>query len=121
MGQPKDPDKLELVRKAIIIGQTVSGCCEWRDESAKRIDDHPPAKGLSPHEIKSLLCEFVRCRGEIVQVGEKREEYHEFEFYYRVVIPVQGLCRGLFVEMILVDDDADFPVVFIVNAHEQGR
>ena len=50
---------------------------------------------------------------------EKRPEYDDRRFYYRAIIPVVGLPRGLFVEIILDDDDAELPCVRIVNAHEQ--
>src|SRR6266540_5763532 len=40
-------------------------------------------------------------------------------FYYKVILSVPGLIHGLFVELVLTDDDKDLPSVMIVNAHEQ--
>ena len=52
------------------------------------------------------------------QVAEKRPEYQDRPFYYKVVLPLADLPRGLFVEIVLDDEDPDLPVVRIVNAHE---
>ncbi len=57
----------------------------------------------------------------IQQVKEQRPEHGDFEFYYKAIIPVAEFRHGLFVEMCLTDDDADYPVVLIVNAHPQRK
>jgi hypothetical protein len=118
MGEPKDPEELKLVRLAISLD--VRGCCEWDEQEARRIDAQPPLPGLTPEGLRELLQEFVRKEGEIVQVEEKRQE-RDRPFYYKAIIPVSGLRHGLFVEVVLVDDDAEYPAVHIVNAHEQRR
>jgi hypothetical protein len=45
------------------------------------------------------------------------------DFWFRIVLPVPGFAHGLFVELVLEDDDPDpdVPGVVIVNAHEQRR
>ncbi|HEV7222838.1 MAG TPA: hypothetical protein VGN42_09060, partial [Pirellulales bacterium] len=89
---------------------------------ARRVRAKPPCEGLTPEGIKRLLCEFVAVQaGEVRQVAENRSEYGDRRFYYKVVVPVKEFSRGLFIELVLVDDDADYPVVAIVNAHEQKR
>jgi hypothetical protein len=56
----------------------------------------------------------------VLQRLEEREPWRsQYEHYYMVVVPHQALAKGLFVEMILVDDDPELPVVHIVNAHAQ--
>lgn len=122
MPEPVDHHELGLVVRAIQLGLTIGGCCEWQERAARRIRASPPLQGLTPEGIKRLLCEFVATHPEEVhQVIEKRSEYSEHRFYYKTIIPVDGLRRGLFVEVVLIDDDSDYPVVSIVNAHEQGR
>ena len=122
MAEPKDPVELALVVKAISLAQNTRGCCEWNERAARRIRQQPPCQGMTPEGIRELLLDHVNNhRGQILQVEERREEYREHRFYYKAIIPVAGLRRGLFVEMVLGDDDPEFPAVEIVNAHEQGR
>jgi hypothetical protein len=122
MAAPKDPDELELVKKAIVLGLTTTGCCEWKESAARRVREQPPLSGMTPEGIKSLLCECVaNLGGEVVQVEEKRDAYQDYPFYYKAIVPVAGFRKGLFVELVLEDSDPDFPAVLIVNAHEQGR
>lgn len=66
-----------------------------------------------------LLLDHVERGGELLQVRERRGEYADRRFYYKAIVAVPGLLRGLFIEIILVDDDVDCPAVLIVNAHEQ--
>lgn len=41
------------------------------------------------------------------------------EYYYKVILPVAELARGLFVELELVDLYPELPSIRIVSAHEQ--
>jgi hypothetical protein len=54
-------------------------------------------------------------------VEETRPEYEDRPFYYKAIIPVPEFRHGLFVEIVLDDDDPDLPTVRLVNAHEQKR
>lgn len=119
MTGPPDPVEHALVVKAIELARRFKGCCEWSESSARRVRQRPPCEGLTPEGIKELLIQHVEQKGKLVQVREKREEYDDRRFYYKVVVPVPGFVRGLFVEVVLVDDDPDCPAVLIVNAHEQ--
>lgn len=117
MGEPKDPAELDLVRRAISLGH-ITGCCEWDDKAARRLRRQPPLPGLTPEGIKELLVAFVAHQmDKVVQVEEKRSEYRERPFYYKVSVPIEGLAHGLFVEIVLDDEDPELPVVRIVNAH----
>ena len=120
MAKPVDPAEHALVAKAIELGRRFKGCCEWKDSSARRVRQKPPCEGLTPEGIKELLVQHVEQKGELSQVREKRDEYADRRFYDKAVVAVPGLVRGLFVEVVLVDDDPDCPAVLIVNAHEQG-
>lgn len=70
-----------------------------------------------------MLCEYVAAHGgEVKQVVEKRDEYRrERRFYYKLILPVEAFLHGLFVELVLADDDDELPSVLIVNAHEQRK
>lgn len=122
MAEPADADELALVVRAITLGLTTGGCCEWQDRAARRLRAHPPLEGLTPEGIKQLPCGFVAAQPtSVTQVREMRKEYGDHRFYYKIVVPVAGIRQGLFVELVLIDDDEEYPVVSIVNAHEQGR
>jgi hypothetical protein len=114
-----DPAEHALVVKAIELARRFKGCCEWKESSARRVREKPPCEGLTPEGIKALLLQHVEQNGELLQVREKREEYADHRYYYKAIIAVPGLVRGLFVEAVLTEDDPDCPAVLIVNAHEQ--
>ncbi len=61
-----------------------------------------------------------RSGGKISQVHETREGRREdYRFYYKAIIAVDDLPLPLFVEMRLIDDDPEYPVVALVNCHLQ--
>jgi hypothetical protein len=113
--------ELEIVRTAIMMGRTVTGCCEWEDKAYERLDEDASRGGLTPDAVRLLLITFVVAGGTIHQVKEQRPEYNDYEYYYKVVIPVVEYPHGLFVELRLHDPDIDCPTVYLVNAHEQRR
>ncbi len=121
MAAPKDPAEVELALLAIRSCH-VTGCCEWDEKAARRLRGQPPLPGLTPEGIRDLLYDFVANQGgEVIQMQETRPEYNDRPFFYKVIVPVQGLRHGLFVEIVLDDDDPDVPAVRIVNAHEQRQ
>jgi hypothetical protein len=55
---------------------------------------------------------------QIKQVVEDRPDFKgQYDFYYKVILLLDDFPRGLFVEMVLVDEDPDCPCVALVNAH----
>src|SRR6266571_2859389 len=113
--------ELDSVKQAILLGQTVTGCCEWHDRTFRRVQADPDLHGLMPVAIRQLLIDFVEAGGVIEQVKERRPEYAEYEFYYKAVLDVASIPLGLFVEIRMLDADIDCPAVLIVNAHPQRR
>jgi hypothetical protein len=115
-----DPAELDLVRRTVTC--RVTGCCEWDDRAARRVRADADLQGFTPEGIKDLLYDFVAHQGgEIHQVEETRPEYSDRPFYYKAIVPVAEFRHGLFVEIVLDDDDPDLPAVRLVNAHEQKR
>jgi len=101
-------EELILVRRA--LSSSLFNCVEWIDDKAAlRARNDLDNQGLTPEGIKHLVCEYVREHPEAVtQRREEREVWRDkYEFWYRVVVPVEGFRHGLFVEMVLSDDDAD--------------
>jgi hypothetical protein len=112
-----EPDQLDLVHKAILAGV---GNIQWKESAAKLVLADPDLGGLTPKGIRELLCKFVQEGNKLEARAEKRPEYQwEHPYWYRAIIPVVGFGRGLFVEVILVDNDPEEPFVEIVSAHRQ--
>lgn len=113
--------RLQLVHKA--IGAGWRGHIEWKDATARLVRDDPDLLGLTPEGIKELLRQFVLDGHTLTERHETRPEHlaehPDDPFWYRAVIPVTGLPRGLFVEVRLIDDDPDEPWIQIVSAHRQ--
>lgn len=119
-----DPAELALVYKALALARSesgyVTGYVEWCDDRAaavarSNLSDH----GLTPEDIRCSTIDFVAVGGKIDQVPETRSGY-DYPYYYKVILEVTGVPRGVFVEMRLVDDDEADPAVHIVSAHRQG-
>lgn len=108
----------ELVIQA--LRSRLSTSIVWKSANlVRRILDDPELGGMvTPAGICNALREFVEDGGEPEQRVEKRAEYRDrFPFWYRVLLDIEGLPRPLFVELVLLEDDPEFPVVSIVNAH----
>ena len=88
------------------------------DSVARRRDQHSHHRASRPIYVNVLRVESPSFR---LRRNEKsgRSGDISIAFYYKVILPVPGLLQGLFVELVLTDDDADVPSVMIVNAHEQ--
>lgn len=113
-----EPDDVELVRKAILSRTT--GDFEWSDSAAQRMRFDPSLNGWTLETLKALLRDHVAQGGSIDQRTETREEYPQ-EYWYRVIVPVEQFRHGLFVEIILVNEDLEAPAVQIVSVHEQRK
>lgn len=108
-----------LVRLAFTCG--ASNCVIWIDDQAEiLVRRRFAALGLTPTGIKQILQDWMLAGRPFDERRETRSEYAaNREFWYRAIIPVDGLPRGLFVEMELSDPDPEYPTVTILNAHEQ--
>lgn|SRR5579884_3519765 len=116
-----DAAERDLVYRAVL--SSVTGDCEWEERAARRVRRDAQMKGFTPEAIQEMLRAHVVAQGirAIEQRPETRQEYSDRRFYYRVVVPAQEFRHGLFVELVLVDEDPEAPAVRIVNAHEQKR
>lgn len=121
-----DPQEHALVVKAFDLSYGprgyVGGYVEW-DSDQEMIAARQAAadlNGLTPRAIRRMTIDFVRGGGQIDQRAETRENHLDFAFYYRIILTAQGFPCGIFVELRLVDDDPEGPVVHIVSAHRQG-
>ena len=113
-------DEFDLVIKALTSG--LSNCVLWKDDKTEhRIQSDRFLLGWTPKAIKR---ELIRCvkSGEAVirQVEEMRAEYkNDYKCFYDVVLPIDDFQDGLYVEMVLHDEDEECPVVVLVNSHPE--
>ena len=114
-------EELELVKKAILLGRTVTGCFEWHDAVIRRLEKDPELLATKPAAIRQLAIEYAIVGGIISQVKEQRPEYSDYDYYYKMIVPAAEFPQGLFVEMRLDDADIDCPTVLLVTAHPQNK
>jgi hypothetical protein len=113
-----DQHELSLVIKALKSG--LSNCVEWHEGAATRVRNDSGMQGWTPEAVRREVLAFVATDGEVIQVDETRENWLDrYAHWYKAVIPLAGFRRGVFVEMRLVDEDEDVPIVHLVNAHPQ--
>jgi hypothetical protein len=117
-----DPEEHALVVKALRDG--LGNCVVWHEKGVKLARDDGTLQGATPEWILREVIRLARTTPDpaslVRQVPERREGWRDqYRFYYKVILPVQGLKHGLFVEMRLRDDDPEFPKVTLVRAHIQ--
>lgn len=91
------------------------------DRALRRIAADIELVAFSPDEIQKLAMEYVEAGGIIHQIKEQRPEYNDYDFYYKLIVPVPDFVHGLFIEMRMTDPDAECPTVRVVNAHPQRK
>jgi hypothetical protein len=92
----------------------------FQDKAARTVRDDPAMKNFTPNGIRRLLHEFVKVHKHLLDEHENTEQYREeHPFWYRAVVPVPDFPHGLFVKVLLVDEDEDEPFVENVSAHPQ--
>ena len=112
-----DPDDVDLVRKAILSRTT--GDCRWKESLAERIRSDRSFMALTPEAITALMRDYIGRGGQIDRKADHHPEEHSQDYWYRVIVPVEAFPHGLFVKIILIDDDPEAPAVRIVSVHEQ--
>ncbi len=110
--------RIDLVIKAAV--SHYGGDFEWiNDRTQLRVGSDPRNQGFSAVLIRTLAKAWVAGGGEVQCTEEQRENWRDLrDYYYWMVIEgIDEFPRGLFVEMVLTDDDEEDPVVHLVNAH----
>lgn len=65
-----------------------------------------------------MTIKHVKGGGKVYQIEEKRAEYRSrHRYWYKILLEVDGVEKLLFVETVLHDNDPEFPIVLLVNAH----
>jgi len=109
----------DLVREAAQAGAGFRSAFDWlNDKQANLAASHPGNRGLTAIEIRQLAEDWILEGKPIVCTPETRDRYKERRhFYYHVIVPVDDIPRGLFVEMELANCDENDPTVNLLNAH----
>jgi hypothetical protein len=69
--------------------------------------------------VRRAICEAKTTTG--CCEWDERAEYNDRRHYYKAIVPAAGFPLGLFVEIVLSEEDPDLPGVLLVNVHEQQR
>jgi hypothetical protein len=73
-------------------------------------------EGWTTRAIAEELFHFINAGGEIDQTPETRPEWNQWRFHYDFRLEIAG--RWLYIETVLVEDDPDDPVVYVVSIHD---
>jgi hypothetical protein len=111
---------VKAFRMALGARSYVTGYVEWDEREADHARRNLAGLGLTPEAVREMAIDFVQGGGSISQHEETRANHADFEFYYKIILPVDAFSPGVFVEMRLIDEDPDNPAVLIVGAHRQG-
>jgi hypothetical protein len=113
--------KTDLVKKALC--STLSNCCEWESVKVQRlVINNPGNRGLQLPEIKKLAQGWARNDGKINCTKETDKDWIEkTDFYYWIRVPVDDIPNGLFIKMLLINEDLEYPVVALVGAHPSTK
>jgi hypothetical protein len=77
--------------------------------------------GFTPEEVRIKTIDFVCNGGQVKQKAESDPQWMHFRFKYEIILPPgPGFPRGIYVKVILIDDDPDDPAVQFVSAHRNG-
>jgi hypothetical protein len=115
--------RLDLVHLAIRSG--ILGHIQWKPSAELLVLSDPELHGIgiASMRIRMMLREFVQSGGMLEPRVETRQEYRQESddptYWYRAIIPMKELPNGLFVEVILIDEDERQPWIEIVSAHRQ--
>ena len=112
-------EELDLVMTAIKSG--LGGCVEWEPKAADKVEVELARHNLTLADVRKALIQHVRNDGEVKQIKEVREPWKDRrDYWYKVIVPMPDVfSNGLFVELELYNSDAEYPEVYMVNAHEQ--
>lgn len=108
--------QLGLIQLALTCG--LSNVIHWKKGLPERVRSDANLQGLTPGGIVGLLVEQVKSSPSCVchHVEDRPGWRDEQDYWYEVLIPVEGLPRDLFVEVVLHEDDT-WPEVRIVSCH----
>ena len=115
-----EPERLlRLVRSAISHYPTTP-CFEWEERAMRTARSR--CRGLEPREVRRLAIQHILLGGALSVRKERDEEWvgaREFDYWFSMCFFVEDVGE-LFVKVVLVNDDEDYPEARIVGAHESN-
>jgi hypothetical protein len=109
---------LRLVRKAIANHET-SPCFVWEDAAARTA--RARCFGVEPRELRRLAIKYVVQDDGLIRIKEESDEEwvgrRRFDYWCSVSFSVEDE-GNVFMKIVLVNDDEDYPEARIVGAHE---
>ena len=115
-----EPERLlRLVRSAISNYRTTP-CFEWEERAMRTARSR--CCGLESREVRRLAIQHILHGGALSVRRERDEEWlgvREFDYWFSMAFFVEDVGE-LFVKVVLVNDDEDYPEARIVGAHESN-
>ena len=113
MARLQDPAILAQYRSAL-GNWRVTGYVIWKDTAREWVRHNLPAMSLK--DVAEEMEKYVAAGGEIDQVPERRPEWNDRDYHYDLRLMIAG--RSRYVETILVDDDPQDPILYVVSIHD---
>jgi hypothetical protein len=113
MARLTDPEIVAKFEHALSQWQ-FTGYISWKPIAREWLELN--LEGLTTRFVGEEMFRLFTAGGEIDQVRETRPEWSEHRFHYDFRMDIGG--RLLYIETILVEDDADDPTIHVVNIHE---
>jgi hypothetical protein len=109
----QDPELRARYWRAVENWQ-LTGYVEWSQPAWDWVRKNLP--GVSLKEIAGLMCRHVAAGGPIDRVPEHRPEWSARGHRYDLRLPAGG--RSVTLETLLLDDDPEDPVIYVVSIHD---
>lgn len=117
MWSPDQKEELQLVHKAISLIE-LEGCFEWDEGEGRRVLDQDDAGGLTLSGVRDAVHDAVCNEKRTCKQKTETREGCDGRFFYDIVVDCPRFKKGLYVEMVLVVAEEEFPELRIVNAHK---
>jgi len=91
-----------------------TGYVTWKPIARQWVEQN--LEGWTTRAIGEEMFDFLDGGGEIDQTAETRPEWSPQQFHYDFRMEIGG--RLLYIETVLVEDEADDPVVHVVSIHD---
>jgi hypothetical protein len=113
------PARPDLVHAAILAGEM--GYIQFSDSAYRCLCEDADLRGITSRGIRMALRDLISQGGSCTTRNETRQEwlasYPDHPYWYRALVPWDGFRRGIFVEILLVDEE--IPFVEVVSIHRQ--
>jgi hypothetical protein len=113
MARLTDPAIVSRIRHALSQWH-FTGYVTWKPVARAWVEEN--LEGWSTRAIAEEMFRFFEQGGEIDQTRETRPQWTQWPCHYDFRMEIGG--RPLYIETVLVEDDADDPTLHVVSIHD---